>query len=74
MEAKNGIANVMIANAKYNLVFPDAPEGRKNVGASLGISPLGVEIFSLIKADPDPTYIAALTDAFKFYNIEMRTA
>jgi hypothetical protein len=74
LEAKNGIANVMIANAKYNLVFPDAPEGRKNVGASLGISPLGAEIFSLIKADPDPTYIAALTDAFKFYNIEMRTA
>jgi hypothetical protein len=72
IEIKQSTANFSIANSKYALTFQNIPDGPKTIGASLGISPLGAEIFSLIKVAPNPAYIAALTDAFKFYNIEMR--
>jgi hypothetical protein len=71
MDASESSAEFSLANRHYVLRFPDSVEGVQSIGAGLGISPLGAEIFSLIKVEPDPSYLSALEDALKYCGIEM---
>lgn len=67
-------ANFRITSIPFTLTFPNDIDEARYIGSGLGVSPLGAEVFSLINATPDPVYIAAITAAFKFFNVELKIA
>lgn len=72
IDTTDGLALFSIANKSFRLTFPNADTKTAYFGSSLGISPLGGEIFSLISVTPNENYIAALADSFRADEIELK--
>lgn len=71
----NGKLRFSIAGQAFGADVPKAkhlPHSLYEIGGSIAISALGMELFGMIRTEPDPAHVEAVTEAFRINGLDLR--
>lgn len=71
IDVENGIGTLSFAKSQFKIHYPNSSINIDHIGSGLEISPLGAEIFSLIETEPDPQYIADISNSLSHYGLRL---
>jgi hypothetical protein len=71
IDVQDGVARLSIGKKEFLIGYPTSTTCADHIGAGLGVSPLGAEIFSLIEADPDPQFLDLFSSVLQTYGMRL---